>query len=581
MVSVEMLSGKSLNKIGTRTSHAASTGEKSPNSSKADARKWGPCSSISTAPTPENPPRSPARSEPSSASVQSSTASSRQTGLLRLPSKSSNNSDGLTSSGLESDEVVRATIQLLQGGCLPGDKLPLEISVNHNRPVKSLQGIIITMYREGHVDTHPAIPLGPSQPGKKQQYEDYYPKSRSGLGGLSLSSAGTSSGFRKNLSQKIIPLIVDPQSLHATVKTSIQVPEDLFPTISSVPGSMISFKYFIEVVIDLGGRFTSPDRIIPRLNMTGWPSKFEYNDSLGSKLDASEGITIPIAGPLNFLNTEGIRREKGVVACLFEVVVGTQDSRRKRLRQPDNPLAPEAASEAPRSPEDRTADMSNNVPVRRPPEETSTVQHEAWDGPQVSDDRRDVMSGTSCSESYIIPPPEMEEELDEKARIRRAEQQLLPSAPCHEFSSGSTSEAFEGPSAPRIFDDQDLFLVQGHIPTDASASNGLSTSDLENDPGNIRRHHMEALGMNPSVGREDDKLELERRRLEMAASSPDDIQGSTTFGLDSDVQLTVPPTVPWLGEEYPHGNYEYQVNHQTSGWNADERSRENLPQYER
>ena len=578
MVSVETLSRKSISKMSTKGVIAASMGDMSRSSSKAGARKLVSGSPISTAQALHRPPASPAGSEPSSASTESSPASSRHTGHLRLPSKSSNNSDGLSSSGGAAGEMVTATIQLLQGGCLPGDKLPLEISISHNRPVKSLQGIIITMYREGHVDTHPAIPLGPSQPGKKQEYEDYYPKSRTGLGGLSLSSAGSSSGFRKNLSQKIVPLIVDPQSLHATVKTSIQVPEDLFPTISSVPGAMITFKYFIEVVIDLGGKLTSLERILPRLHMTGWVSKFEHGDGTSHKFDASEGFSIPFAVPLTFLNTEGVRREKGVVACVFEVIVGTLDSRRRRVRPLESHLATAASSDTQKRAEDRIEERteegrSNASPTRSPPQETLMMKSELGDGSQGYPGELDARNRMSRSGSYTIPPPAMEEELDEKARIRRAEQQLLPSAPDEDMVSRSTNNIHEQPSAPWVFDRQDLFLVHGDGRTDAPLYDGMSAlSDGRNGPSN---HCFDAV-VAPLVdnsrltpGLRANVLGLERQRLEMAAGSSEDAPRSTPIVSGSCVrqpaQPFAQPTSSWL----------------TPGSNAVTMSQENPPLYEK
>lgn len=585
MVSVETLSRKSISKMSMRDATTSSAREKSPQSSKADARKLSPRSTISTAPTLNKPPSSPARSELSSASMQSSTASSRHTGLLRLPSKSSNGSDGVISSVFASAEIVTATIHLLHGGCLPGDKLPLEISIQHNRPVKSLQGIIITLYREGHVDTHPAIPLGPMQPGKEQEYEDYYPKSRTGLGGLSLSSAGSSSGFRKNLSQKIVPLIVDPQSLHATMKTYIQVPEDLFPTISSVPGAMITFKYFMEVVIDLGGKLPSQDRFLPRLNMTSWASRFEYSDYMGNKMDASESLAFPFVAPLNFLNTEGVRREKGVVACLFEVIVGTRDSRRNRLRQVENHFTRAApSSDNQRRAEDRTENMSNISPVRQPPREPPMI-HEALDGSRDSGGRFDALNETTSSQSYIAPLPELEEDLDEKARMRRAEQQLLPSAP-FEDAAWAANNADEEPSAPRVFDSRDLYLVQGGTRADAPAYDSGSATLCEGESSsNIRHNPTEAHMGNrvpPMAELGEDKLELERRRLETEVSSPDDSQGSNEVGRSSHGQQPAHPTSSGLDEEFPYRHYDpHESQVLPSRMNAISTSGESLPSYEK
>lgn len=591
MVSVETLSRKSINKISPRSANAASVREISRSLSKVGARKSALSSMLPNGQPLRRPPVSPARSELSSISIQSSPASSRHTGRLGPPSKSSNESDGRSSSGCHADEMVTATIQLLRGGCLPGDKLPLEISISHNRPVKRLQGIIITMYREGHMDTHPAIPLGPSQPGKKQEYEDYYPKSRTGLGGLSLSSAGSSSGFRKNLSQKIVPLIVDPQSLQATVKTSIQAPEDLFPTISTVPGAMMTFKYFIEVVIDLGGKSTGSDRILPRLHMTGSASKFEPGDLMGNKFDASEGLTFPFAIPLTFLNTECVRREKGVVACVFEVVVGTRDSRRKRLRRSEYHLAPaDHPPDVQRSAEDRSGsgDMSAVIPARPPCQETWTPSRESMCGAPDNVGRLRLMNDANRSESYIVPPPEMAEELDEKARIRRAEQQILPSAPSQDAISPITNDVREQPSAPLVFDRQDLFLVQDQNRSDAIIYDTMPLSATEryvpsiHDPSSTINSMMNYIG--PTADGQADKLELEHHRLMMAVSSPDDVHGSPPAGLNFQshrfTSPTAHPSAPWLDHDHQHESYDFSES-QTSGLDAAQLGRENLPSYER
>lgn len=586
MVSVEMLSRKSINKMSARGAVATTIGEMSRNSSKVGARKLTSGSTVSTTQALHRPSPSPAPSDPSSASTESSPASSRHTGLLRLHSKSSNNSDQVSSNGYAAGEMVTATIQVLQGGCLPGDKLPLEISISHNRPVKSLQGIIITMYREGHVDTHPAIPLGPSQPGKKQEYEDYYPKSRTGLGGLSLSSAGSSSGFRKNLSQKIVPLIVDPLSLHATVKTSIQIPEDLFPTISSVPGAMITFKYFIEVVIDLGGKLTSLERILPRLHMTGWASKFEQGDITSNKFDASEGLAIPFAVPLTFLNTEGVRREKGVVACVFEVIVGTRDSQRRRPRQSERHSAMVTPADSRRRAEDRTDNRSNPSPIRLSRRETPMLNNESVDGSQDCASRLDVGNGMSRPQSYIVPPPAAEEELDEKARIRRAEQQLLPSAPDADGASQSNNDTHEQPSAPWVFDRQDLFLVRGDGRTDALVYDDMSAF-ISGRTGLSNHHHDSASvadASRPTAALEAEALELERQRLEMFVGSPDDAQGSTPVASDTYSQPPVSSNArlaaSWLGgTENLHDVYDHPEIQATFGSNVVNRSRESPPMY--
>ena len=238
---------------------------------------------------------------------------------------------------------ISASIEILRGGCLPGDVLPVQITVNHIKAVKSLQGVIVTLYRLARVDTHPDIPLGPETKDKKPQYEDYYPKSRTGLGGLSLSSAGSSRSFRQDLNQTFAPLIVDPQSLTAIIKTSLQVPEDLFPTINNVPGQMISFRYYVEVVVDLRGKLASQDRVRSQLEIVNGAGGYGHGDPQVNGVDGSSGLVFPLASGFGCLDTSQIRRDKSVVSWPFEVVVGTRDSERKRPKLGDSLQIPDAA----------------------------------------------------------------------------------------------------------------------------------------------------------------------------------------------------------------------------------------------
>lgn len=283
-----------------------------------------------------DPPQSPAPSDASSISATSSSSFSWQIRSSTSIAKSA--SEDIVPSKPGS---ISATIEVLRGGCLPGDLLPVQISVNHTKAVKSLQGIIITLYRLARVDTHPAIPLGPRTDAKKPEYEDYYPKSRTGLGGLSLTSAGSSRAFRQDLNQTFAPLIVDPQSMTAVVRTSLQVPEDLFPTISNVPGQMISFKYYVEVVVDLRGKLASQDRVRSQLGIVNGAGGYGHGDPQVNGVDGSSGLFFPLASGFGCLDTSQIRREKSVVSWPFEVVVGTKDSDRKRGRTSENPFTPD------------------------------------------------------------------------------------------------------------------------------------------------------------------------------------------------------------------------------------------------
>ena len=584
IVSVETLSRRSIMMSARKTGKMPSIG-KSPNGSTFGPQNPANDSNLSD-PLQYNEPKSPVSSTRSAASATSSSAATCQIGSARPFSKTSVDSNQRTSNDSTSDHLVTATIELLRRGCLPGDKLPLQISINHNKPVKCLQGIIITLYREGHVDTHPAIPLGPSQSKKKKEYEDYYPKSRTGLGGLSLSTAGSSSGFRKDLSQRFVPLIVDPQSLTAMVKTSIKVPDDLFPTITSVPGAMITFKYYVEVVIDLRGKLTGQDRFLPRLNMTSGAPTYGYGDYQNNGMDGSDSFVVSATSGLDLLVTEQIRREKGVVSCLFEVIVGTQDSGRKRGRQiGDFRSSGVSQTEVQKvSDEDGTRETSGiSTDAEQPHKLPQDINRQR--NFQFCDNRPCTAYRPDYWQSDTIPPPIFEEDQDEKSRIQRAEQRLLPSAPTEQNNPLPFGFQDYQPSAPEAFDDEDFILVRGRAVLNspiyerawpASPEPATPNHDLDNyQPGS------QANGVPlPQSGPQDDKQEMERHRLQMAASSPDDFPNGNGFEPDHWAHQRLQPTAPTSTEEYLFQHYDHHDFHSASQLPTSSSGSEALPLYQ-
>lgn len=440
------------------------------------------------------------------------------------------------------------TIEVLTSGCLPGNNVPIRLSVNLAKAVKSLQGIIVTLYRECHVDLHPSIPLGLWQQGKRQEYEDYYPKSHTGLGGLSLSSGGSSRIFRQDINQTFTPLILDPRTFTAHVKTSVQVPEGVFPTISSVPGAMIDFKYYVEVVIDLRGRSAGQERFLPRMSMVNAVPTFGTGDPKSTPAEGYDGVKMPFASGFCFLDTSQIRREKGVVTHVAEIIVGTWDSERSRGKQADGFHKQDFAIPG--------AFDNGEESARR------VIEAEYGFGYEGADDYSVNVSGghhevsapgpstpteTTPWPSYVAPPPDVEEDVDEKTRLRRAEQFLLPSAPPINNESSSSSRppiisdmdamddarldesleqsgpsapAYEGPSAPA------LETIQVY-----------TTSSLNGSESSQQTH------VNLTNGHSEDKQELERRRLQEQASSPDHV--SDTYRLAHAPE----PSAPTLNED--------------------------------
>lgn len=372
--------------------------------------------------------------------------------------------------------TITATVASLSGGCLRGDTLSVKVHVNHTKHVKSLHGVIVTLYRQARVDMHPSIPIGPIEKGKERKYEDYYPKSMSGLGGLSLSGAGSNHVFRKDLSQTIVPLIVDPSSLTADVTGKVHVPDEAFPTIATVPGAMVSFRYYIEVVLDIQGKLSSQDRNLG--NLGGLASTMAQGQAGDPDRDRHgvNGFAPPV------IDTAAVRRDKGVVACTFEVVVGTRDTRRKGKKKVEiapepeierqNPSEADVQGGAAPQTEDgaqwhgyAAAQAYHQQYYNAYPHAPGYGAHEEYDGDNGHNgysgyDGYDGGQATHFPEpDYSALPPapmpviEDESQLPEKERLRRAEARLLPSQPPG-FEEAGPSDSPNGATAPYLPEEQ-------------------------------------------------------------------------------------------------------------------------------
>lgn len=486
-------------------------------------------------------------------------------------------------------ETITATMNLLRGGGLPGDAIPVKISIKHAKPIRSPNGIIVTLYRQGRIDMYPAIPIGTPEKGKKPVYEDYYPKSRTGLGGLSFGATRSCSVFRKDLAQSFCPLIVDPNTMAAEIKTSIRIPEDCFPTITKVPGAMISFRYYVEVVMDLRGKLAGQDRILPRLNMMNSPTPNDYNYH-ASVRNTAENPRGPAnstvsSNPMDILDTDQLRREKSVVACVLEVVVGSKDSNRGQppRRQPEQQEEPLTSDQTPQQ-----QDESHEYHSQHQQHPSSPPPHFEFAEHELPDDEHDIdEQGTWHArppDEYptvqFIPPVQPEEEVDEKTRLRRAEEMLLPSAPPAEGDSGPSTI----PSAPVLADHDNPLSFEHHrspsyvhsgyrhssnqslvtsVPsTDTLTPNTRSTDtptaptarqlatpdrDMDFNGGSTLETSSQNDNQNQQHTPTDDKRELERQRLLNEASSPDYIED--THNGESSHHRHVHPSAPVLNEE--------------------------------
>ncbi|KAL9020419.1 MAG: hypothetical protein Q9185_002294 [Variospora sp. 1 TL-2023] len=448
--------------------------------------------------------QSPSMSDSGCVSMVDSSRNNVENGSDFETRRASTNIDGHSTGS--SDEATTASIEMLQSGCLPGDTVSVKVSINLGKHFKNPEGIILTLYRECHIDIHPAIPLGSWQNGRKQQYEDYYPKSRTGLGGLSLSSGGSSRIFRQDISQKSTALYVDKHTCSSTVKASVHVPDGVFPTISTVPGKMIDFKYYLETIIDLRSKSAIQERILPRLSMVNAVSSFSPSESGLDPRATYEAEQLPMNSGFAFLDTSQLRREKGVVTHISEIVVGTRDSRRGRLRKVDykQDQGELQAEDSPEYTSPTYDDVPNSEPFSHPNPENLRQNVNLEDSHAID-----------FAPIYDVPAPDVEDYVDEKTRLRRAEELLLPSAPPQDGEPTSSDDTGQ-PSAPAAFEEQDFMpglsapaydgvLAISHCNSTITASQASAAYSHE---GNV---------MN---GDQEDKQELERRRLQGLASSP-------------------------------------------------------------
>ncbi|KAK0642301.1 pH-response regulator protein palF/RIM8 [Lasiodiplodia hormozganensis] len=521
-------------------------------------------------------PGSPAPSDTSFESHFSSSqgGSSNASGALSARGTESGK-QGSSKSVFVDKKPITATIELLKAGFLRGDSIPLKICVSHTKHVQNLRGIIVTLYRQARVDMHPAIPVVMNAKGEKVSSEDYYPKSKTGLGGLSLSSAGSSHVFRKDLAQSFAPLIVDPRTRTAEVKASVRVPDDAFPSITSVPGAMISFKYYVEIVVDLQGKLTGLDKYFSNSGMM-----LASAPQLGKAEDTNSGVFSAWGG--HFLDTEPLRRDKGVVSCVFEVIVGTRDSDRrkgKRRATSDNELDHPLSVNGDVNDLNEERSQLTGYASQQAALPLQTEQDNYYYGqPLYGEGYSEEVPHPYAHPTYPVSDLTNEDALPEKERLRRAEARLMPSQPPVEGGS-SAADAIHVPSAPVIPEERPSMMYQAASSADVAGPSAPppvafgppspTASEETAAPTYEERQGEPSHSSQPAAT--DDKHELARRRLEMDRSAPDEVLNEGGAG-DNDSSPSAPPVVtlapsaPVLTDE----EYVFPSTHPTD-----------LPRYER
>lgn len=462
--------------------------------------------------TTSNPPLSPAPSEDTVATTPTTSSTSfRQVEFDSQNRKRSDDTRSTTTSS--SASTVTAIAELQRHGALPGDSIPVRVSITHTKPY--VKGVVIaTLYRLARVDMHPAIPLANSSKNRAE-FEDVYPKSRTGLGGLYFASSSPSSVFRKDLSQSSTMMVIDPSTLTSDIRTTIKVPETAFPTIANVPGGMISFTYHVEVVVDLFGKM-GETRFLPRLT-SGEPT---FTTAMGN----SNQLTHEWSNSI--LDTTSLRRNKNVVTFELSVTIGTKDSsRNKRTQAPLSEVQPTNGADHAESYDEEYwngdgdeywyYDENGQVQYYDPYYYDGTDGYEGYYG----DDQYPSEHHPPPPATDIAPPPP-HEEVDEKTRLRRQEELLMPTQPPTEAGpSGSGSHL--APSAP---------ILDGSC---QEARESMTTPSTPGPPASVAsarsadtvRPYSTSPPPPPHTASADaepteDKQELERRRIMGQASAP-------------------------------------------------------------
>ncbi|KAK4128753.1 hypothetical protein N657DRAFT_608449 [Parathielavia appendiculata] len=504
----------------------------------------------------------------------------------------------------EKERTITATIELQKGGCLRGDVVPIKISVQHIRQIKSMHGVIVTLYRLGRIDSSPPLLLKelPKSEARPLEKEEYYPKSKTGLGGLSLTSAGSCSVFRKDLSQAFAPLIIDPDTLSTSLTASVRVPPDVFPTIKGVPYEMISFKYQIEVIVDLGGKLANQIQSI-KPSGSGLSPVTGTLGVVGSPHDC--GVPSLAAWGTNIIDTDRLRRQKGVICVVFEVVVGTTDSSRLRGKGPTKPEPSVYTVPA------QETDVDEGARTGRQPRQTLPYDEDGYPpenypleyapSPHTHLPQPYPPWATAPPQSFpaphYIPPPIVQDEssLTEKERIRRAEQRLLPSQPLPD-------EPVAGPSNSLQPNGESTYDADDHLPIPVagpSHQQGTDNPTQQESPAEPSAPTLEDLSNGAEAHPSEDKQELERRRLLAEASAPPEVPDDYDNGAGSGAAPSRPlaplagpsappdnfePSAPVLGDEEaygPHYAYVSAVAGSSMVQTGQSRPAEPLPKYER
>ncbi|ODQ77789.1 hypothetical protein BABINDRAFT_168750 [Babjeviella inositovora NRRL Y-12698] len=313
--------------------------------------------------------------------------------------------------------------------------------------------------------------------------------------------------FRKDLTQVILPLYIDENSTQTVLRANLRVPVDAFPNISA-PG--VTFDYLVESCVNLAGKKLIPDRE---------PADESRSDQQMSGVSGLSAGTPTAAAQedssATILNTDHLRRIKGVVRVCCSVVIGTERRERrlkaKELSQSQQQL--HSASASPLADPLPLSPQSPGVRVESPliPKATPDL------APHYSQVPPSHLHEPPGHYEQAIPMPTHEQGLSEKELLRLRAQSLMPSQP----------PAAPAPDLPHLVPTAPSFRFN-HSGNAIGNANGL---DLSQGAGTAPFEPVAsgnfacAPGVLPApsnigISAVDDKIERERMRLRYMESNP-------------------------------------------------------------
>jgi hypothetical protein len=359
---------------------------------------------------------------------------------------------------------------------------------------------------------------------------------------------------------------------------------------------MISFKYYVEVVVDIQGRLGAQERA-----MAGLTGMTSMTMSGGDDLENERGGMT--ASGAYMVDTAPVRRDKGVVSATFEVVIGTRDSERRKGKQKEEetPVIPEE----PPAMEPRQHDQPTNGGADRPysghPSEDDYWGYNYYDWTQGDANGYDHWDyhGNGWEAPPQIPMPHLpdESQLSDKERARRAEERLLPSQPpgmeqqAGEGSHAATAPYLPGENVPGLYG-APIPAYEPHLHSLSVPANAAIQTPYNDESAPAPEYFPVAGSSNhvPAVVPVDDKQELQRQQLEAEASAPPEDDEDLYAGSDAPssgtatVHLASAPSAPGQVPQSPDGDGddtlvpdESILNHDS---HAEATGESDLPRYE-